>query len=206
MAADVDGACLLAYRITASFYVGYSYLPTLFNSQANIPTQTTLWMVLSCMVLYTAIIPVSAYFADRGMPRLRACMAANLLSAATAIPMFMAFQTKSLAACWVLQAYTLGLAAFCMGMLPAIIAQIFPAAVRATGMNVVYNVSVTVFGGTTPLAITAIQASTGQVFKPPAIWLITMAALSFICSFVLMRMFPKADASPSEDSSLPVES
>jgi hypothetical protein len=61
--------------------------------------------------------------------------------------MFMAFATKSLAACWTLQLATLAMAAYTMGILPAICSNIYPAGVRISGFNFAYNMGMMAFGG-----------------------------------------------------------
>jgi hypothetical protein len=45
--------------IGAGFYLGYSWLPSFFVKHAGIPQSLTLWMVLSGMVMFTFVVPVS---------------------------------------------------------------------------------------------------------------------------------------------------
>jgi hypothetical protein len=45
--------------IAAIFYLGYSWLPSFFVKHVGIPQSTSLWMVLSGMVIYTIVVPVS---------------------------------------------------------------------------------------------------------------------------------------------------
>jgi len=182
--------------IGAGFYIGYSFMPSFFATHVGIPQQTTLWMVLSCMILYTFIVPIAGYLSDKGMPRVWACIACYVLSGATSVPMFMAFQTKSLALCWVLQAFALSMAAFTMGLLPTVCSLLYPAGVRISGFNFGYNVGMTLFGGTTPLAITAIQAKTGSIFGAPAYWMVAVAGFSIIMSLFLLRVHPHCDRTP----------
>lgn len=49
----------LAAGIGAGFYLGYSWLPSFFTKHAGIPQSLTLWMVLSGMVIFTFVVPVS---------------------------------------------------------------------------------------------------------------------------------------------------
>jgi hypothetical protein len=58
-----------------------------------------------------------------------------LVAAATHVPMFLAFRTKSLAACWLLQIVLLCMVAWTMGILPAICSSIYPAGIRISGFN-----------------------------------------------------------------------
>jgi hypothetical protein len=48
-----------AAGIGAGFYLGYSWLPSFFTKHAGIPQPLTLWMVLSGMVIFTFVVPVS---------------------------------------------------------------------------------------------------------------------------------------------------
>jgi hypothetical protein len=48
-----------AAGIGAGFYLGYSWLPSFFTKHAGIPQSLTLWMVLSGMVIFTFVVPVS---------------------------------------------------------------------------------------------------------------------------------------------------
>jgi hypothetical protein len=50
---------LLFPGIGAGFYLGYSWLPSFFVKHAGIPQSLTLWMVLSGMVIFTFVVPVS---------------------------------------------------------------------------------------------------------------------------------------------------
>jgi hypothetical protein len=52
----------LAAGIGAGFYLGYSWLPSFFTKHAGIPQSLTLWMVLSGMVIFTFVVPVSTVF------------------------------------------------------------------------------------------------------------------------------------------------
>lgn len=133
--------CLLPAGISASFLIGYSWLPSFFNQHVGIPTRLTLWMVLSCMILFTMMVPVAGILSDKGLPRLTVTIAICVASAATAIPMFMGFATKSVAICWLIQAILLAMSGYAMGMLPAVVSAIYPAGVRISGCNLGVNLS-----------------------------------------------------------------
>lgn len=48
----------------------------------------------------------------------------------------------------------------------------------------------TVFGGLTPLAMTAIQTGTGSIFIGPGLWMTGMAVISVGCSTLLVKHYP----------------
>jgi hypothetical protein len=53
---------VLRAGIGAGFYLGYSWLPSFFVKHAGIPQPLTMWMVLSGMVIFTFVVPVSRRF------------------------------------------------------------------------------------------------------------------------------------------------
>lgn len=127
--------------ISASFLIGYSWLPSFLVQHAGFDTRITLWMVLSCMVIFTAMVPVAGLMSDKGLPRLTVTIAICVASAASAIPMFLGFATKSVAVSWLIQAVLLAMSGYAMGMLPAIVSAIYPAGVRISGCNLGVNIS-----------------------------------------------------------------
>jgi hypothetical protein len=48
----------------------------------------------------------------------------------------------------------------------------------------------TLFGGLTPLAMTAIQTGTKSVFIGPALWMVGMALISIVSSVFLIKFYP----------------
>lgn len=176
--------------IGGSFYLGYSWLPSFFVAHAGISTMTSLWMVLTSMVLFTFVVPVAGYLSDKGQPRVTATIAICAIAAVMTVPMFLAFQTRNLAACWLLQAFSLAMTAYTMGILPQICSLIYPAGVRISGFNLGYNLGMTIFGGLTPLAMTAIQTGTKSIFIGPALWMVGMALISIVSSLLLIKCYP----------------
>uniref|UniRef100_A0A383VCS5 Major facilitator superfamily (MFS) profile domain-containing protein n=1 Tax=Tetradesmus obliquus TaxID=3088 RepID=A0A383VCS5_TETOB len=176
--------------IGGSFYLGYSWLPSFFVAHAGISTMTSLWMVLTSMVLFTFVVPVAGYLSDKGQPRVTATIAICAIAAVMTVPMFLAFQTRNLAACWLLQAFSLAMTAYPMGILPQICSLIYPAGVRISGFNLGYNLGMTIFGGLTPLAMTAIQTGTKSIFIGPGLWMVGMALISIVSSLLLIKCYP----------------
>jgi MHS family proline/betaine transporter-like MFS transporter len=174
-------------------------MPSFFNKKLGLDTSLTLWMVLTCMVVFTFVVPIAGWLSDKGMPRVKASLGVFVIAGGVAIPMFLAFQTKSLVACWLLQCFSLMMTAFTMGLLPCICASIYPAGVRISGFNLGYNLGMTIFGGCTPLIITAIQSSgANMIFYGPGIWLLCMAVTSIICSVALLKWYPETNITTVE--------
>ena len=78
-----------------------------------------------------------------------------------------------------------------VGVAPAGLSEIFPVAVRATGMSLVYNGAFTLFGGFAPAILTWFKAQPGGSTYAPA-WYVMAAALVAMCAIPLLPAAPIA--------------
>lgn len=82
-------------------------------------------------------------------------------------PLLMWLQANhSLSALIVAQSLCCLMVAMYVGVAPAALSEIFPTAVRSSGMSLAYNTAVTIFGGFAPAILTWISFSTGVSFAP----------------------------------------
>lgn len=72
--------------------------------------------------------------------------------------------------------------------LPALMAEIFPTRTRSTGMNISYNVGVTLFGGFAPFWIESLIAMTHTALAP-SFFLMFAASVSLLCIVLVRRKF-----------------
>lgn len=72
--------------------------------------------------------------------------------------------------------------------LPALMAEIFPTRTRSTGMNISYNVGVTLFGGFAPFWIESLIAITHTALAP-SFFLMFAASVSLLCIVLVRRTF-----------------
>jgi MHS family proline/betaine transporter-like MFS transporter len=70
------------------------------------------------------------------------------------------------------------------GPAPATMVEMFPTKTRFSGVAIGYNVSLALFGGTSPLVSTWLISRTGDV-AAPAYYLITMGAISLAAVLLL---------------------
>ena len=81
-----------------------------------------------------------------------------------------------------------GLKASYSAALPALMAEIFPTRTRSTGMNISYNVGVTLFGGFAPFWIESLIAITHTPLAP-SFFLMFAAGISLTCLVLVRRKF-----------------
>ena len=59
---------------------------------------------------------------------------------------------------------------------PTVLSELFPTAVRVTGVSLVYNAGFTIFGGFAPAILSRLAATAGSSALAPA-WYVTLTAL-----------------------------
>ncbi|MCP3709658.1 MFS transporter [Paraburkholderia sp. CNPSo 3274] len=165
--------------MTVSTAVNYllQYIPTFAIRQLHLPAATGFAATMAGGVILTVVTPFAGHLSDRiGRRTQMICVA--LLFLASAYPGF-AWATSHASAVplFVLIAWLALLKSIYFGALPALMAEIFPAATRATGMSIGYNIGVTVFGGFTPAIVTWMLSATGDK-SAPSYWLIATAMIS----------------------------
>ena len=74
------------------------------------------------------------------------------------------------------------------GPMPALLSEMFPTAIRTTGMSIAYNVGVTVFGGFAPLVLAWLISATGSLTSP-SIYYAAVAALSLVSVLIARRRY-----------------
>ena len=65
------------------------------------------------------------------------------------------------------------------GPMPALLVEMFPTRTRYTGIGICYNLTLAIFGGTSPLVSTWLIQQTGNLASP-AIYLVIMAVISLV--------------------------
>jgi len=176
------GACVAS---TSSNYL-IVYMPTYAIKQLNVPSSGAFTATLLGGLLLTFGSPLFGHLSDR-VGRTRIMLAAAALMAISAYPAFVlltAFPSLTvtiLMVCWLSllkTAYS--------GVLPALLADIFPTKTRSTGMSLAYNISVPLFGGTAPLISASLIEITGSNLAP-GFYLVATALLSVAVLVVIRR-------------------
>jgi nitrate/nitrite transporter NarK len=163
---------------TASSYVWVSYLPTYVERQLHLPLSSALIGISIGSAISILLLPVSGALADRfGAYRLFYPTAITV--AVCTYPLFLFINTQpSVARLITGTAIAAVLHAMISGPHSGMLAMIFPAQNRTTGVALSYNLAVTVFGGLAPLTISLLIYFTGSN-QIPAFYVIFAALLSF---------------------------
>jgi MHS family proline/betaine transporter-like MFS transporter len=162
------------------------YIPTYAMKQLGLPQTTGFTATLVGAVILASVAPFAGHWSDKvGRARIMLTMAVVFL--VTAYPIFWVMVAAPSLATAILAAGWLSLVkAGYSGVLPSLLAELFPTETRGVGMSLSYSISVTIFGGFAPFIATWLIAETGDPLSP-SFYLIATALLSIAALAVIYR-------------------
>ncbi|MFJ1656772.1 glycine betaine/L-proline transporter ProP [Streptomyces sp. NPDC088337] len=198
--------CLVgAYNITD--YLLLSYMPTYLSDRMGYSETHGLLILIATMVVLMLLINQVGKLSDR-LGRKPVLMTGMLGFLLLSVPAFLLVEQGSLAAVSA-GMLMLGLSLVCLlGTMSAALPALFPTQVRYGSLSIGYNLSASLFGGTTPLVITALISVTGSDLMPA--YYSMAAALVGVISVACMKETarrplegsPPAVATPEEAAEL----
>ncbi|RKS09735.1 MHS family proline/betaine transporter-like MFS transporter [Nocardiopsis sp. Huas11] len=153
-------------------YMVTAYLPTYLNAELGYSSALGLVMTLTAMAFMLVAVTFFGRLSDR-VGRRPVLLSGCLFSIALSLPAFWLLQRGSLVA------VALGVLVMAVtlvhfsGSAPAALPALFPTKVRYGALAIGFNVSVALFGGTTPLIAESLVQSTGNLYSPA--WLVMIA-------------------------------
>ncbi|MFG2118263.1 glycine betaine/L-proline transporter ProP [Streptomyces sp. NPDC048710] len=176
---------VLVFNVTD--YMLLSYMPSYLTSELKYDETHGLLVVLGVMALMMIVQPFAGALTDRvgRRPVIAAGCAGFLL---LSVPALLLIREGSLLAV-ALGMGALGLLLVCFtAAMPAALPALFPTRVRYGSLSIGFNVSVSLFGGTTPLVVTALIGATGNMMMPAYY----MMAAAVVGGFAVWRMAESA--------------
>ena len=172
---------VLVFNVTD--YMLLSYMPSYLTSELKYDETHGLLVVLGVMALMMIVQPFAGALTDRvGRRPVIAAGCAGFLF--LSIPAVLLIREGSLLAVG-LGMGALGLLLVCFtAAMPAALPALFPTRVRYGSLSIGFNVSVSLFGGTTPLVVTALIGATGNMMMPAYY----MMAAAVVGGFAVWRM------------------
>jgi len=176
---------LLNVGLGVGFYAAFVYAVTYIKTIDKLPERIALDLNTASMVLLLIILPVTAWLSDR-YGRKPLLIAGNALLTFGAVPFFHMMHSTDLTRIFLGECgFVLSIGLIAGGMVAANV-ELFPAAIRCTGLAFAYNASIGFFGGTTPMIATWLITSTGNSIAP-AYWVSATGAISLLTAIFLIR-------------------
>ncbi|RQR28652.1 MFS transporter [Burkholderia sp. Bp9143] len=152
--------------LTVTIYVLISYLPTFAVKQLKLPYAESFYAVIIGNLLLMVLSPVAGAWSDR-IGRKGLSLWSLVLTLALMYPLFAWLDAApSIGRLIVVQAVLSVTLAGYYGPFGAMIAELFPANVRSTGLSIAYNVAVMLFGGFGQFIVTWLIKVTGTPLAP----------------------------------------
>ncbi|MER5598054.1 glycine betaine/L-proline transporter ProP [Streptomyces sp. NPDC002265] len=175
----------LVLVFNVSDYMLLSYMPSYLTSELEYDETHGLLVVLGVMALMMIVQPFAGALTDRigRRPVIAAGCAGFLL---LSVPAVLLIRQGSLLAVG-LGMGALGLLLVCFtASMPAALPALFPTRVRYGSLSIGFNVSVSLFGGTTPLVVTALIGATGNMMMP-AYYLMAAAVVGGVAVWYMVE-------------------
>ena len=142
------------------------YKPTYAIKALGLPPTTGFIATLLGAIILGIGSPIAGHASDRA-GRLGLMLGTTILFLVTAYPLFwLVAHHPSLGMVILVVAWMSLLKAGYSGVMPALMAELFPTGTRAVGMSLSYSIGVTIFGGFAPLVATWLIAVTGSNLAP----------------------------------------
>jgi MFS family permease len=154
------------------------YMPTYVVKNFHLPAVTGFSATLVGGVMVTVLTPFAGMLSDR-IGRTRHMIAANVALLLSIFPMFLLITNYPTLAVIVFVVFALStMKALYYGPLAALMSELLPAATRATGLGLGYNIGVTLFGGMAPATMTWLGGFALIGDMAPGYYLTAVAILS----------------------------
>lgn len=156
--------------VTVPFYSLVVFMKTFMTKILGHPESETFFINTVAMFVLTIFIPLSGHLSDKvGRKKILVISTVTMLFAT--YPIFILLCQPEAMARLIAQSSFAFLCAMFIGPVAATLVELFPTRVRFTGVALSYNLSATIFGGTTPIVAT---------------WLIDKTGLNYSLAFYIM--------------------
>lgn len=155
------------------------YMPTFAVTNLGIPADAAFLGGVAAGTIALVGVPLVGHLADRVGPA-RVMTYAAIGAFVLAWPLFRLMTSNPSVPVMVLVIAALGvIMSFYFGPMPALLSNLFPAAIRGSGLSVTYNVGVTLLGGIAPLVLTWLLDVTGSL-DAPSLYYMAIALISLV--------------------------
>jgi len=167
--------------VTMPFYLVSAYFIAFTERTLGRSKEEALILTSANLLILLTTILFSAWLSDRiGRKKILQC--GVLLFFCASMPLFTLMLRADLASIALAQGLFTVILGIYMGPTPAILVEIFPTRIRATGMALSYNVSAALFGGTAPMACQWLLDTTGNSYAIPG-YVMVCAAVTSVAVF-----------------------
>jgi len=181
---------LLSWSFGVSVYLIFIFLPSYLHTFHNIKLDEALSAHTIAIIALMLMIPYFGYLNDK-IGRKKVLFVSLIGFVVFSYPLFsFMFESTFKAILLSMLAFSV-LEAMSQSVLPALMTEMFPTRVRYTGLSISYNLSMAIFGGTTPIFCTwLVKISDGNLWMP-AYYLMFTAVVAIVTLFFIPETYKK---------------
>lgn len=172
---------VLVFNVTD--YMLLSYMPSYLSANLGYSADHGLYLILIVMLIMLVMQPTVGILSDK-IGRKPIILAGSLSLIILSYPLLMMIQSGN-EALILIGLIIMGLTLNCFtGTMPSTLPALFPTAIRYGALAIAFNVSVSLFGGTTPLVTSWLIDATGSL-NMPAFYLMlagVIGAITILCT------------------------
>lgn len=192
----VVGFCIVVMG-TVAYYVMLLYIPIYAVRQLGMPMSGAQLSSVLTTALIVVFCPVAGSISDRIGRRAVVLPATIVYAIVVWVAVYHLLAEPSLGRLILAQMTTSLAMAFIWGPTPVMLMELFPVGIRSTGVGLIYNVGVAIFGGLAPFAITWLIALTGDKMSP--VYYVAISAVVGVMGLLLLQE-RRADPASVRDS------
>ena len=181
---------LLSWSFGVSVYLIFIFLPTYLHTFLNVDLSLALSAHTITIIVLMLMIPFFGILNDK-LGRKTVLIASLIGFVIFSYPLFNILFEKTFMAILAAMICFAVLEAMFQSVMPALMTESFPKSVRYTGLSVSYNISMALFGGTTPLISAWLVKLSGGDIMAPAYYLIATSILGIIVVFTMPETYKK---------------
>jgi MHS family proline/betaine transporter-like MFS transporter len=178
------GFCIVVMG-TVSYYVMLLYIPIYAVRQLGLPMSGVQLSSVLSTALIVVFCPFAGSLSDRLGRRQIVLPAVIVYAVVVWFSIHQLLAEPSLTRLIMAQMATSLVMAFLWGPTPVMLMELLPVGVRSTGVGLVYNVAVALFGGLAPFFVTSLIAATGDKASPA--YYVAISALVGVLGLLLWR-------------------
>ncbi len=182
-------ATLLCAMMAVAIYLFAVYIPAYFTLKSGFTLQTSMLICSASFLLIAIFIVTIGHWADKvgyKLPMLLSCFGFMLF----AYPIFALLAQHTIASSLLAEFIMIILLGLNAGSLMPMLVHLFPVPLRFAGTCIVFNMSMTIFGGTAPI-IAMYLIKTSNSPSAPFIYIIAIAITSALAAIFLNDPFTK---------------
>jgi MHS family shikimate/dehydroshikimate transporter-like MFS transporter len=184
------------FLTNGTFYIYVTFIVSYGEKILKVPSSTMLTGVLIGAVAMGITILAAGALSDR-LGRLPVYLAGAAFVGVMAFPVFLLIDTKSPAFIALALALGLGGIGIMYGPQAAFFSELFGANVRYSGASLGYQITAIFAGGLAPFIATALLALFNNASWPIALYIIGMAIITLVCTYLAGETRPAAAAEPA---------